>query len=168
MAGVKGAGGPPPKRSDQRRRRNVPAAGEPQSAPGVAPVVPDPDPEWHPVARRWFESLKGSGQAAFYQSSDWALAFVLAESMSRELNPQPVVVGRGEDARVEMLNLPPKGASLAAWLKGMTALLVSEGDRRRAALELQRPSPVGSDREGGEAGNVAVLDAWRARTEGAG
>lgn len=166
MAGVKGAGGPPPKRSDQRRRRNAPAAGEPESAPGGEVVVPDADPGWHPVALRWFESLKSSGQSRFYESSDWGLAFLLAESMSRELNDQPIVVGKGPDATVEMHKVPPKGASLAAWLKGMTALLVSEGDRRRAALELQRPQP--EPRGGEEDGSVTILDSWRTRTEGAG
>lgn len=168
MAGVKGAGGPPPKRSDQRRRRNTPVAGEPQQAPGGEVVVPEPDEAWHPVARRWFESLKGSGQSRFYESSDWGLAFLLAESMSRELHPQPIVIGKGENARVEMFTTPPKGASLAAWLKGMTALLVSEGDRRRAALELQRPQKPPADGTAEEDGSVTVLDSWRARTEGTG
>ena len=31
-----------------------------------------------------------------------------------------------------------EGASLAAYLKSMTALMVSEGDRRRAGIELKR------------------------------
>lgn len=151
-----GERGPTPKRSDQRRRTNKPAAGEPTEAPGAPVVVrPDADPDWHPVAAAWFTSLAGSGQASFYEPSDWATAVVLAESMSRELKPQPLVVGD----QVEMVSLPPKAASLAAWLKGMTALLATEGDRRRSALELQR------DRgdEGKEAGDVAWLDDARAR-----
>lgn len=154
--------GPPPKRSDQRRRTNKPATPITE-APG-APVVevPDPDPEWHPVARRWFESLSSSGQSVFYEPSDWAAAWVLAESISRELNPQPITVGSGEHATVEMVEVPPKGASLAAWLKGMTALLVTEGDRRRASVELQRPAPTE------EAGDVSWIDDARRRLRDSG
>lgn len=159
MAGVKGSGGPPPKRSDQRRRANAPARGEPTKAAGAKKVTrPRVDPKWHPVAKRWFESLAGSGQAQFYEPSDWATAYLLAESISRELHPQPIVVGKGADAEVQMVTLPPKGTALAAWLKGMTALMVTEGDRRRAALELQRPAAGEADD-----GKVSHLDDARRR-----
>jgi hypothetical protein len=147
-----GARGPIPKRSDQRRRTNSPASST------VTVTVPDyalagqvsawavPDPEWHPVARRWFESLRASRQSVFYEPSDYAVAYLLAESMSRELSPQPMVVGKGADAHVEMVLLPPKGALIAVWLKGMTGLLATEGDRRRAGLELaRRPDPATAD-----------------------
>jgi hypothetical protein len=165
MAGVKGAGGPPPKRSDQRRRRNTPAAGDAETvADSFDVVVPPEGDAWHEVAKVWYRGLASSGQSVFYTSSDWATAYLLAESISRELKPQPIVVGSGESREVEMHELPPKGASLAAWLKGMTALLVTEGDRRRAALELQRPKPA----EAEEAGSVSSLDAWRSRVDGTG
>lgn len=146
MPGVKGSGGPPPKRSDQRRRKNKPATGETTKATGAKKVArPRVDTKWHPVAKRWFESLSKSGQSAFYEPSDWATAYLLAESISRELQPQPMVVGLGEDAEVQMVTLPPKGASLAAWLKAMTSLMVTEGDRRRLRLELERPAAGEAD-----------------------
>ncbi len=161
MSGVPGAGGPPPKRSDQRRRANTPAAGEPTHAPGAEDVVaPDPDPEWHPIASRWFVSLGESGQSTFYEPSDWATAAFLAESMSRELKPQPVVSKEGD---VTMVTFPPKAASMAAWLKGATALMATEGDRRRLAVELQR-GPVVDE----EAGHVEHLTDARLRLAGAG
>lgn len=161
-----GARGPIGKRSNQRHgHRSKAEQDDITTAEGAAKVeVPEADPSWHPVAVRWFESLADSGQSAFYEPSDWALAFVLAESISRELQPQPVVVGKGDDARVEMFAMPPKGASLAAWLKGMTALMVSEGDRRRMRIELSRPAAP----EGEEAENVSELDEWRQRLRGDG
>lgn len=160
-----GTRGPAPKRSDQRRRTNKPEAGEPTKAPAAAEVeIPDADPDWHPVVRRWFESLAISGQSVFYEPSDWATAVLLAESINLELSEQPMVVGKGEDAHIEMVTLPPKAASVAAWLKGMSALLATEGDRRRAAVELQRPKPQGD--EGG--GDVSELDDWRRRLRGSG
>lgn len=153
-----GERGPVPKRESQRRRTNKPERPTVHAATTPSVTVPDADPNWHPVALRWFESLAQSGQSAFYTASDWATAFVVAESMSRELKPQPLVVGRGEDATVEMVSMPPKGASLAAWLKAMSSLMVTEGDRRRAGLELDRA--VGGEEA---TGDVSELDEYRQR-----
>jgi hypothetical protein len=153
--------GPPPARSEQRRRRNEPATGSPVKAPAGEPFeVPPPGEGWHEIARRWYESLGRSGQSAFYEESDWLTAFAVAESMSREFKPQPLVVGKGEHASVEMVELPPKAASLTAWLKAAGDLLATEGNRRRVALELQRPKPE-------EGGDVSHLDDARQRLRGA-
>lgn len=132
-----GARGPVPKRSEERRRRN-----KPKSKPAKAKVdgkvrPPKPDKGWHPVAKRWFESLAKSGQSEFYEPSDWAMAAVLAESMSRDLKEQVVAVPEKTGEPV-YATVPMKGASLSAYLKGMAALMVSEGERRRVGIELER------------------------------
>lgn len=163
MTGVKGAGGPPPKRSDQRRRRNKPTSGPQETTKAPAgteepPNRPPSDPKWHPLATEWYESLATSGQSRFYEPSDWALARILAESISQELHPRPMVVA----GVVKRIKQPPRATALAQWLKGMTALLATEGDRRRAAMELQRPQPEG---EGGA--DVSWLDDARNRLGGA-
>lgn len=138
--------GPVPKRESQRRRRKPEA--EVEKAEGARRVrAPRADPKWHPVARAWFNALGRSGQARFYEPSDWALAVVMAESMSRDLSPQFVGFEQGTDeeghefSKASLQALPMKGASLAAYLKGMSNLLVTEGDRRRLRLELERPGP---------------------------
>lgn len=155
--------GPPPKRSDQRRRTNTPATGKATKAPGAKRVpVPKPDPKWHLSARRWYSALARSGQAVFFEPSDWAFAQLLCDLMSRELHPQPMTIGSGEHVHVEMVSLPPKAASVAAWMKGMTGLLVTEGDRRHAAVELQRPTPDASS----GAASVSHLDDARNRLRG--
>ena len=156
MPGVPGAGGPPPKRASERRRRNKPDFPI-TTAPGAPHVeVPEPDPDWHPVARRWYESLAASGQSQFYEPSDWATAYLLAESISRDLKPQ--VVGlHPETGKPVRAAIPMKGASLAAYLRGMTSLMVTEGDRRRARLELERPGAVEKDTPAG----VTALDEYR-------
>lgn len=156
--------GPVPKRSDQRRRANKPTDSEAvvQAEAAAVVEVPEADPDWHPVAAKWFTSLASSGQSAFYEPSDWAVAYLLAESISRELGDQPITVGQGEAARVEMHRLPPKGASLAAWLKGMSSLMATEGDRRRMRVELVRPQPD----DGGEAANVTHIDDAARRLRG--
>ena len=160
-----GARGPVPKPSAQRRRTNKPAlpvATAPRAAKAVkavkstrakkakaveAPVavIPKADPTWHPVALGLFESLGRSGQSAFYEASDWAVAVLICESISRDLRPQ--FVGYTEKGDVITESIPMKGASMAAVLKGLSSLLVTEGDRRRVQVELQRGMSVDPDAE---------------------
>ncbi len=119
-----GTRGPVPKRinerlghmssADKEAVEKVPVAG--------AVVAPDPDDGWHPIALRWYESLAESGQAQFYEPSDWATACYLAEAMSRNLH-----AGQRFSAQL-----------FAAVMSGMSNLLVTEGDRRRVRLELER------------------------------
>lgn len=104
------------------------------------------DESWHPVARQWYESLAHSGQKIYYQPSDWAIAYLLAESLSLDMKPQ--VVGVNEETGEPVLaRIPLKGASLAAYLKGFTALLATEGDRRRMQIELERESLKGQGKD---------------------
>ena len=165
MAGVPGAGGPPPKRQAQRRRVNKPDVPV-ETADGADEVpIPESDSDWHPVAKLWFDSLERSGQSAFYEPSDWGVAYVIAESISRELKPQPMLLDKGKPGEppvFELVDMPPKGASLSAWLKGMTALMVTEGDRRRMRLELERTQPTVGE---GDA-SVSELDVFRQRLQG--
>ncbi|MEV5595691.1 hypothetical protein [Streptomyces sp. NPDC052496] len=49
------------------------------------PTVPRASGDWHPIAKRWFQSLKDSGQAQFYKQSDWLTAVYVTEAMSRNL-----------------------------------------------------------------------------------
>lgn len=150
--------GPVPKRSSQRRRRNEPEGGPitTHASGSVDPEPPPADEEWHPIARAWYESLAASGQSHFYEPSDWATAVLMAESMSRDLNPQ--VVGITDSGQVVTERIPLKGASLSSYLKAMSVLLVTEGDRRRARLELTRPQAAT-----GEEADVSELDDYRRR-----
>ena len=117
-------------------------------------VAPMADEGWHPVARRWFDSLASSPVSCFYSDSDWSLAYLIAESMSREFKPQPIKVGD----QIVMVERPPTAASIQAWLKASTALVATEGDRRRNAVELQ---PRSSARDDGGYDPVWFADAQR-------
>lgn len=150
-----GSRGPAPKRSSQRRRTNEPATKVVSAPAGAEVVVPEPSESWHPIARSWYDSLSLSGQSVFYENSDWQSAYVLAESMSREFKPQPIVVG--DD--VQFHEAAPKAASIQAWMKGFAQLLATEGERRRVGLELQR---VAVDQEE-DADGVAWIDDARNR-----
>jgi hypothetical protein len=104
------------------------------------------DENWHPVALQWYESLATSGQRIYYQPSDWATAYMLAESLSRDFKPQ--FVGVNEETGEPIFQaIPLKGASLGAYLKGFSALMATEGDRRRLQLELERESLKGQGKD---------------------
>ncbi|MDH2424746.1 hypothetical protein [Sphaerisporangium sp. TRM90804] len=104
---------------------------------------PEPDELWHPIAQDWYVSLAVSGQAKFYQPSDWQVARYVAEAMTRNLNASRF-----------------SAQMFAAVMGAMTELLTTEGARRRARLELERRRP--DDEEAG----VTVLDDYRAALGG--
>lgn len=157
-----GSRGPVPKRTDQRRRSNKPDTPVKSASTGADAKPLAASKDWHPIARQWYRSLEKSGQSVFYQASDWATAYLIAESISRDLKPQPIGV-HPETGKAVMATIPMKGASLAAYLKAMTALLVTEGDRRRSRIELERSKA--SDEE--ESGDVAWIDDARRRLQAA-
>lgn len=135
-----GVTGPVPKRADERRRRNKVDTTRVEVFGHVD--IPPANRVWHKVARDWYTSLAASGQAKFYEPSDWATAYIVAESLSRDMKSQVVGVHplTGEPI---MATVPLKGTSLSAYLKAMAVLLTTEGDRRRVQLEIvRRPEPV--------------------------
>lgn len=139
-----GARGPIGKRSEERmghrskdEKDSITKA--PSGPPLHLPDLPDPDPLWHPIAADWYLSLQESGQAVFYQPSDWAMARYAAELMSRGLSS----------------DRPPNGQYVSALDSVMARLLTTEGDRRRARIELER-KPAGP-----QLASVKPLDAYR-------
>lgn len=137
-----GARGPVPTRSDQRRRQNKNPEGiATAKAPGVRAEQPPADASWHDMARDWYESLATSGQARWYQPSDWQTARVWAELLSRQL-----ASGR------------PSAQMVAAWQQAATELLTTEGARRRARIELEAPA-VDEDEVASDAAMVTYLAA---------
>jgi hypothetical protein len=133
--------GPIPKRSDERRRRNVPDGGI-TAATSRPTTAPPPSEDWHPMARDWYLSLGQSGQAVFYQASDWQVARVWAEILSRQLQTDKV-----------------SAVMIQAWASSAAELLTTEGSRRRGRLELERSGQVDED----EDASVTALDAYRAQ-----
>lgn len=152
--------GPVPKRSSERRRVNKPARPIVAAPAASVVVMPEPSEDWHPTARRLYLSLAESGQSRFYEPSDWALAYLMAESQSLDLKPQFVGFAQtGRDqTEAQYAVIPLKGASLSAYLKAMSSLLVSEGDRRRVGVELVRGVQADED----EDASVVALAAYRA------
>lgn len=119
--------GPVPNREADLARPRERKGGEVQSVTrGVArpTKIPNSDRTWHPIAKRLWDSLKESGQADFYQASDWALAYSLCEDLS-------FYKKSGKRS----------GQMLQTIYGAFERLLVAEGDRRRVRIELHEPEP---------------------------
>lgn len=142
--------GPIPKRTEERRRRNKPAGKVAAAPAAVAVDQPAVSDGWHEMARDWYTSLAESGQSRFFEPSDWQQARVAAEILSRLL-----------EAKTRTGAAALNGQALSAWLSMTTTLLVTEGDRRRLRVELQRGVVVDED----EDASVTALDAYRAQLE---
>lgn len=108
--------------------------------------IPRPDPEWHPIAKMLWEGLRTSGQADFYQQSDWAFAYSLCEDLS--MYKKPLVTRDGEEYHKR------SGQMLQTIYSAMERLLVTEGDRRRVRIELHEPETNDED-----ASVTAIADA---------
>lgn len=143
--------GPIPKRKAERRRRNKTDQSGNPNQPDTLVVdpdaledvsmldAPDPDPNWHPLARMTYERVKRSAVRELYEHSDWAVLFIALDQLSRHLSPQPVVVQSGPQAgQVVMVEVPMNGAALGAIFKVFGSLMLTEGDRRRLRLEVER------------------------------
>lgn len=137
--------GPLPKRSDDRIRTGAPTVEVKKlfidQLISQEVAIPEANPEWHDVALLWYEGICTSAQSVYYEPSDWAVAYLIAESMDRELQDQVVAVIQPNEhgpGKVQWGKVPIKGASLNALKAMMTNLLVTEGDRRRAGIEVVR------------------------------
>jgi len=86
-----------------------------------------------------YKSARTSGQEDYYQNSDWALLWSLCEDLS-----EYKMANRRSSQMAQVI------------YTGFTGLLLSEGDRRRARLEL---SVVKPDEKSAE---LFAIDAYRA------
>jgi len=146
--------GPVPNRSeDLARPRERKGSDQVSVTKGeLRPVhIPRADRTWHPIAKRFYNSLKTSGQSDFYQDSDWALAYSIADDLSYYKNP--LINRDGEEYHKR------SGQMLQTIYSAMTNLLVTEGDRRRVRIELSAPVE-----EGDSAAILAIAD-YRAELE---
>lgn len=109
---------PYPKRSTERRRRNKYNLDKIEA--GVAVDQPDPPQHWDEDTKDWYRSLAVSGQAVYYEPSDWQMA-ILAGNLLEDWKTSGRVV-----VLVEFRHLCQQ-------------LMVTEGERRRARLEVERP-----------------------------
>jgi hypothetical protein len=103
---------------------------------------PRADAAWHPIAKRLWKAMGQSGQASFYEPSDWAVAYSLMEDLS-----------------AYKMSRRRSGQMLQTIMSSLAALLLTEGDRRRVQMELERPSADGDE----VSAKVEAMSEWRNR-----
>lgn len=114
--------GPVPKRSEERIRRNKPETPITKievDGPARQPDLGMDDP--HPIIKEFWESMGQSGQAQYYEPTDWSYAkFTLhfADQLLKSSRPSAQLL---------------QGVNSA-----LGDLLVSEGSRRRVRMEVER------------------------------
>lgn len=129
--------GPIPNRSeDLSRERDANRSNRPPLKKGqMRPVsIPNAPRDWHPTCRRLWESLKTSGQADFFQNSDWAYAYSILEDFSFQKNAQ------AEGKRMS-------SETIKTLYGGLDRLMMTEAERRKARVELDEPDS-GEDTKG--------------------
>lgn len=141
MSSGLGERGPIRKRDDQRVRRNKDdVETDKVTAIGLVPVPPLGFDDPHPIIQDLYRSLTESAQKRYFEPSDWQYAR-FALHFADQLLKSPKVNGQILATVNQMLN----------------SLLVSEGDRRRVRLEIERQQSEG------DAQVVSIAAAYRER-----
>lgn len=123
--------GPIPKRSEARTRRNKPEnEGGVSLSKGVARGGrPFPaKTHWEKLTKDWYKAVAKSGMADYYEQSDWAMLVIIAE----ELDAYYKEAAKPGGKRSAMM--------LATIFSAMESLGITEGERRRMRIELEKPA----------------------------
>lgn len=124
-----GTRGPVPHRDEARVRRNTPEV-ETTTVSVIGVVEPPPlnivNP--HELVTSLYEAMKQSAQAKFYEPSDWQVARLTLDQINRELQYQSGAI---------------PAMKLTAFNQLLSNLMLTEGDRRRVRMEIER-KPLGS------------------------
>lgn len=115
-------------------------------------TIPHMDQDWHPIAKKFWQALKTSGQAEFFQNSDWAYAYSLMDDLSMYKKP---FVSREDGTEYHKRS----GQMLQTIMSALSNLMVTEADRRRLRIELHDPEDDAPDAE------LVAIDDYRAELD---
>ena len=104
------------------------------------PVIPTASERWCPQAQSWYRSLALSGQADFYEASDWATAICAAEAY-------------------DIFFKTHNASTLGSFVRLSERLGATITDRKRSRIDLEAPEPADEDEK---AADKAVID-WHHR-----
>jgi hypothetical protein len=127
-----------PKRTEQLIRRNIPDV--PVEKITVIGQVPIPDLDIvnpHPLVVDLYDSLKVSAQNKFYEPSDWQTARVAMYTLNQQLT------ATYKDGSPRMIS----AVTLQVINQMFSQLMMTEGERRRARLEIERQVTGSGDAE---------------------
>ncbi|AKU42355.1 terminase small subunit [Mycobacterium phage UnionJack] len=120
--------GPVPERTDQTVRHSEPVDKIEVFGEVKVPALGDISyrGETHPIIQDLYQAMQDSGQSKFYEPSDWQVARLTLLALNEEL-----IAARHQ-------NKPIGAMKLTALNQMLTALMLTEGDRRRVRIELER------------------------------
>jgi hypothetical protein len=122
--------GPAPKRDAERTRTPDPKSGVARHGELRPVKIPPVDQSWHKRAKELYKALKTSGQADYFQDSDWAYARILCDYLTRWYSGKG---GAMDGANIETM---------------MSKLGMTEGARRQTLrIELDLPEDERPDAE---------------------
>lgn len=126
-----GTRGPIGKRDEERVRRNAPES--PTDTVQVIGAVSIPElgdmsyeGETHPLIEEMYEAIKQSAAVKYYEPTDWQFARLTLYTLNQEL------------IAARHMGKPIGAMKLTAINQMLSSLLLTEGDRRRVRLEVER------------------------------
>ncbi|AAC18448.1 hypothetical protein SEA_LAKES_5 [Mycobacterium phage Lakes] len=154
-----GTRGPIGKRDEERVRRNTPE--NPTETISMIGTVEIPElgdmsymGETHPLIEEMYDAIKQSAAVKFYEPTDWQFARLALYTLNQEL------------IAAKHQGKPIGAMKLTAINQMLSALLLTEGDRRRVRLEIERAP---ADPTGGKVVDVTdVLKQRLAKASGGG
>jgi len=132
-----GTRGPAPKRDAERAGHRSQDYNADHVTLDEPVEIPEADSTWHSKAKAWYESLVKSGQSRFYEPSDWAKAMLIADALSEymaDVDAGPAFDDNGRPLSARFAN----AATLKVLFSEMASLGVTESDRRRMRIEIER------------------------------
>ena len=150
--------GPIPKRDEERIRRNIPDNQTDKISVIGAVHIPELGDvshlgETHSLITEMYEAIKQSASVKYFEPTDWQFARLTLHTLNAEL-----IYARN--------NGKPVGAmKLSAINQMLSALLLTEGDRRRARIEIERAP---QDAAGGRVLDVTDMLRQRLASSGGG
>lgn len=137
-----GVKGPIPKRSTEGHRttqaRKLEHGVEPINVVADKVKPPKPDSNWHPIAKKLWKAVEDSTFTRYYEPSDWVVLYSACDDLSNY---------KFQERRSPTM--------LAAVNTMLTSLLLTEGDRRRVQIEINRV-----DESEAESAGVVAIQAW--------
>lgn len=126
-----GTRGPIPKRDAERVRRNITEDSTVTVQMNGLVTIPELGDishlgETHSLVEEIYESIKQSASVKYFEPTDWAYARLTMHTLNAEL------------ISAKHLGKPIGAMKLTAITTMLSALLLTEGDRRRARLEIER------------------------------
>lgn len=122
--------------------------------------APSADEDWNKIALNFYRAVEQSASRQYFDPIDWMMVYIMAENLSRMLEPQYVGMrntGSGQEQEAAYESVPMPGSAVTAFRSLANDLLLTVKARQAAGLEIDRKAAPPDESEGAAAGNVVAL-----------